>query len=58
MTFTQEQKDLVIGTLLGDASLSTETKGRIVRKQKVVPGVIVRFRESSTNNILIISIEF
>lgn len=28
MIFTQEQKDLLIGTLLGDAHMSTKTKGR------------------------------
>lgn len=31
MAFTQEQKDLLVGTLLGDASLGTETKGRTWR---------------------------
>jgi hypothetical protein len=31
MTLTQEQKDLLVGTLLGDGNLQTETSGRIWR---------------------------
>lgn len=31
MTLTQEQKDLLVGTLLGDGNLQTETRGRTWR---------------------------